>query len=547
MAAPLDEVQSRQCVASAWRRVFVVAAFLISVAVPLARLTGPSDLHDQTQEKTSAYSTDIALNMGQWQRWVLPLERGSDPATKPPLYNWIAAPAVAATDGRSEWPHRLPSLLAFAGVCVVLWRLGDRIDPGGLTGPLSAMILASNYAWFKLSVLVRPDTLLSLWLALGWIGITVVLGEAPSARRRRAWLATTWLACALAALTKGPPALALPVFAAVVPWFLPARRPDVASTGRLRRLVRRSAWGLRVSGAWWGLPLALLVSGCWLGLVWRIAPDHLYDTLIREEFVDRAMGTGAEGTKEGPWDLIRTFFNMPLYFITRFVPWSILFFGALIDLRAARRESQPGASADQPLPLHQLWMRSALAFTLLIIIGFTLSAGKRADYIASAYISAALLIAWCLSALGWKLARRTPGLVLAIALFTVGGLIVHDRTTGYAHQYPLADALWDFAREARPVVDSPPHPVAFYRTGAAPLQVMLHRSQRVLSEPAELIEQMERHGSSWLFVSNRAIDELLSLATDRRWTLDLRAASDAASGSEHSGPLKISLYLVTAP
>lgn len=528
---------------TAWRRLFVIAAVLICLVVPTARLTGASDLHDQTQEKTSAYTTDLALHATDWRRWVLPMQQGTYPATKPPLYNWIAMPIVWLTDGRVEWPHHLPSLLAYLALCVLLWRLGDRLDPRGITGPLAAIILASNYAWFKLSVLVRPDTLLSLWLALGWVGVTLVLSGAGTTRQRSIWRAVIWISCALAVLTKGPPALVIPLFAAALGWF-DARGAAGGPASRLRR----SSHALRECGALWGIPFVLGVTAVWIGLVWRINPDHLYNTLLREEFVDRAMGTGAEGVKEGPWDLIRTALNMPLYFVTRFVPWSILFFGALIDLRKARADGGAAAALDDPRPdpfRPADWMRSGVIYTILVVVVFTLSAGKRADYIASAYISAALVAAWCLTHLGWRLAARQPALIVAIAGLTTAGLIAHERLNGYAAHYPLADSLWSFARQVRPEIEARPHPLEFYRTGVAPLQVMLQRSQPVLVEPAALAARIDANGETWLIVAGRGIDDVLDQAAKHGWNLEQRATSVPAKGSEGAAPVEMRLYLVS--
>ncbi len=539
MADPLAAAgSSPDALPAWWRRAFVVAALLICALLPTARLTGRSDLHDQTQEKTSAYTTDLVLHAAAWQRWVLPMQQGQYPATKPPLYNWIAAPFVWWTEGRCQWPHHMPSLLAYVALCVLLWRLGDRLDPGGVTGPLASIILATNYAWFKLSVLVRPDTLLSLWLALGWVGVTLVLSGGASARQRSMWRAVIWFSCALAVLTKGPPALVIPLFAMALGWLAK------------RRAWRGAAWGLRECGALWGLPLVLGVMAVWLYLVWRINPDHLYNTLIREEFVDRAMGTGAQGVKEGPWDLIRTALNLPLYFLTRFVPWSILFFGALIDLgkgSGGARDAQT-TGGSQPGPYApRFWMVSGVAYTALVVLVFTLSAGKRADYIASAYISASLVTAWCLSQMGWRLAAREPTLILAGAAMMAVGLVVHERVNGYAAHFPLADSLWDFARQVRPAIESEPLPVEFYRTGVVPLQVMLQRSQPVVTEIGELAHQLDQQPASWLVVSDRGLREVLAEAGLRGWTMNLYATSQPARGSAGATPLEMRLYRVGIP
>lgn len=528
-------------VSSRLHRLFALAAVAACLIVTAARLAGPSDLHDQSQERTSAYTTDLVLHAADWRRWILPMQHATHPATKPPLYNWLAAPAVWLTEGRHDWPHRLPSLAAFAGVCILLWWAGRRIDPGGLTGPLGVLILSSNYAWFKLSALIRPDTLLSLWLALGWVGITIVLGGEGTARSRRFWQVAIWSACALAVLTKGPPALLIPVFAAALPWFMPGGSFNAAESAR----------ALRTCGAVWGIPLALSVTGVWLLLVWRIDPDHLYRTLIREEFVDRALGTGEEGVKEGPWDFVRTALNMPLYFLTRFLPWSIFFLGALYDLRGSRGAAGPAEvetppPVPGPVPDALDWVRSGVVYTFFVVLAFTLAAGKRSDYIASAYVSASLVTAWCLSHLGWRLARTAPSAVIGLAGVTVAALILHDRMNGYSVKYPLSASLRSFARQVRPMVEEESLPMEFYRTGAAPIQTMLHRSQPVILDPAGLVERIESHGRVWLIAADRGADEVLAQALQRHWRIEELATSSPAKASEAAPAVVMTLYHITS-
>ncbi|MEE9608696.1 MAG: hypothetical protein V3U03_13225, partial [Myxococcota bacterium] len=79
-----------------------IAALVWAVA---ARVSGPSDLWDQTQPRTVSYTTDILVNGGS--HWILPMEPGRRPATKPPLYNWMAAPAVKLLGFPSELGHKL--------------------------------------------------------------------------------------------------------------------------------------------------------------------------------------------------------------------------------------------------------------------------------------------------------------------------------------------------------------------------------------------------------------------------------------------------------
>src|SRR4051812_48886443 len=105
-----------------------MAALIISLTL---RVLGPSDLWDNTQPKTVSYTTDILVHGGN--HWILPvdyaLEHGAEPATKPPLYNWIAAPLVSALGFNSEIAHRSPSILAFVLCWLCVVRVGRNIDP----------------------------------------------------------------------------------------------------------------------------------------------------------------------------------------------------------------------------------------------------------------------------------------------------------------------------------------------------------------------------------------------------------------------------------
>jgi len=110
----------------AWARLYTVLAVTALLWVLAARILGPTDAWDQTQPITIAYTTDMIVN----RRWVVPATQNGEPATKPPLYNWMAAPAVAAAGYSSELAHKLPSVVALVLCFVVVVALGQRVIPG---------------------------------------------------------------------------------------------------------------------------------------------------------------------------------------------------------------------------------------------------------------------------------------------------------------------------------------------------------------------------------------------------------------------------------
>ena len=149
-----------------------MAALLWAV---IGRVTGPSDTWDQRQPRTVSYTTDMLVNGGR--HWILPVEAGRQPATKPPLYNWLAAPVVALAGFSSEVAHKFPSLAAICVCWLAMVRLGRWLDPagGGSLGWVAGMMFVANYAVFKLGYLARPDMLLVMWLLGGWMSATAVL------------------------------------------------------------------------------------------------------------------------------------------------------------------------------------------------------------------------------------------------------------------------------------------------------------------------------------------------------------------------------------
>ena len=109
-----------------WRRALVVCSILSLLWAMGARILGPSDSWDHRQPRTISYTTDILVNGGH--HWILPIEQSRYPATKPPLYNWLAAPMVALIGLSSDLAHKWPSLAALCLCWAVVVRLGRRLD-----------------------------------------------------------------------------------------------------------------------------------------------------------------------------------------------------------------------------------------------------------------------------------------------------------------------------------------------------------------------------------------------------------------------------------
>ncbi len=566
--------------------VVVALCFLAVGIVFIGRISGPSDVHDQTQPKTIAYTTNIVLNADQLSRWMLPVELDMYPATKPPLYNWLAVPFVALTHGASEFAHKIPSVAAFFGILVIVWCLGHRLDAKNATrrgmiasdmvAPFAVMVVACNYAFFKLSYLARPDTLLTLWLILGWVAATILVLATQSqhvnaqschsenqnignywCKKWGLW-GVLWGSIGLAAITKGPAALVIVIYIFVIamagrisesPALPDQKETDQRHTARsrLKRCLSDCRLAFHRTGFLTGFVFAILFPGTWLLIAWIVEPDHVYNILIREEVIDRVLGIGDEGTKSGSWDLLRTAPNMPLYFFTRFLPWSIFFVGAAIDLFAKPVDGRMrGIPSRTEQPIAHRWVLASITFPVVVIIFFSLAAGKRADYIASAYVPASLLIAYWFVHLGFRLGWRFPTSFAIIGVLVASSLVIHDRTLGFATKYPLSNALTVFADDVRERISTDPvadQELVFYETGTHPVQTLLHCSQVDTKE--YLQERLSNPRPFWLIMRTRDINTLLESPWLADWVIEPVFGSVAVSGSEGAPPYQVVLIFMT--
>ncbi len=421
-----------------WARLYAVLAVAALLWVLAARILGPSDAWDQTQPITIAYTTDMLVN----GRWVVPSDPGGKPATKPPLFNWIAAPAVAAAGYSSELAHKLPSVVALVLCFVAVVAVGRRVIPGGPTngaGWLAGMMFLANYTIFKIGYLARPDMLLVLWMFIGWAAATALIVARDDARRP--WLALSfWVCVGLAALTKGPAALPLVLYAIVAP----------------RLVVGR--WGAtRVFGWSWGPLVALVGISAWLYAVWRIAPGHITEELWWREIVGHVTGFGP--SPRGPMALITTAPNMPWYYVARFEPWCI--FAILAASRLWRRECGGGPRRWRSMGHTGVVLHGAAIFVVLMIATYTLVANKRADYLAPAYPPSTLLAAWwLLQAPSWR--RWIP---LLCAPLVLACLTVYNSLEPAAPYRGFGDTITDFVSEVETRVEADPAPVICWITG----------------------------------------------------------------------------------
>ena len=416
-----------------------IAMSLFTIAfVYVGRLVAPNDLYRKDQGKTMAYTVDVIVN----GRFSLPRDPIFQPATKPPLYNWLAAAFCGPTGIYDEWAHKLPSLAGALVVAAMVFAWSRRRFAATF-GATDALLLATFAAtiWIAskstilLLYIARPDMLQAACLVGAWLAGHAALSM-PTKREATRWAVLFWLAVTAAAMAKGPAAIYPIVYVLLAAPLL---------FGSWRRLAN-----LR-----WipGLAVLLGTVGLWLYFAWRQDPGHVKNVLIGTEVVKRIASSNPEGFVK-PW------FYSVMWFIAQNTVWSYLMLGSMVVslLGSARRllsgtgipacvRAQPegigreyASDTDRNVcatAFNALGIRATDGFftgaagaanlwTIVVVGCLSIPKDKRMDFLLPAHPAAAILAAHFIVFLISRFAWTRYALPLAGAVF----LLYEKRTVG---------------------------------------------------------------------------------------------------------------------
>ncbi len=311
------------------------------------RLCGPDDLDDNDQAKQALYALDVRQNAN----WILPQERGILPASKPPLYAWLAASASLPWSEPSAFACRLPSVLASLALVLLVAVLGEERF-GARAGMYAAWLFACTHTAVNLSIHVRPDAVLALCCGAALFALHRV-----ELRRPKGTEPLFWIAASLSVLAKGPVGLLVPLGGALALCTSAQARVD------LQRLLR----------SWWALWLLLPLA--WLLLAYIVGGSQYITDTVLGETVDRALGIGSHAGRSAatPGAMIG-------HFLLQGLPVSLLALPALARIATrAGRVAAPG-----------LLLPSG-GFALGVVL-LSLSHGQRQDYLLP-FLPAAAVVA----------------------------------------------------------------------------------------------------------------------------------------------------------
>jgi len=334
-------------VSISWQAIALMAVAVALVVV--VRATGPSDLNQVDQPLQAAYVADILAN----GHYIVQFDQQGRVATKPPLYNWLAASLIRVRGKPSEFILKFPSVLAALGTLIVTFLLAG-LWLGPWTALAAALILASGHHFFKMAYLARTDMLLCFWIILSLYAFERSRADGgPSI-----WNLLFWIIQAMATLTKGPPGPAL---------------VHVYVLGRLA--LERDLRGYLRLGAWWGIPLWTALSLAWFLPALQQGGEPFVERVLKGEILFRLWGTGPRAGELQP------FYAFFPWFVARFLPWSLLATIALL-----RRGKSCPLRTQSPLMPPALWLGSMMILLSLI-------PSKRADWLMPVYPAGAILAA----------------------------------------------------------------------------------------------------------------------------------------------------------
>ncbi len=356
------------------RKHFVIILFMIGIVVFLFNLGG-RDLWDPDETRYAV----VAREMRESGNWILPHLNREIYAEKPPLFFWLVNFSVFFLGEDSEFANRLPSSLAGFLTMIVTFFFGRRLF-NARTGFFSALILATCFLFPQLSRWMMLDSLYTLFFLLS---LFYFYQGYEDIENQQKYYPLAGFFVGLGVLTKGPA-----IYLSILVLLLNALIQKQARKAWNRNLLYSFMISLAVVSLW-------LIPACWIG-------GEIYrDKILFEQNIGRLAGAGRHFH---PQSVFFYFIRFPL----EFLPWTV--FLPVVLFRGLRNQEMDKKT------FRFLWIWFATIFVF-----FTLSKGKKDNYILPLYPVAALLVG-ALWDCGWDTIGKKKNLL--VPLICLAGLFL---------------------------------------------------------------------------------------------------------------------------
>ena len=182
-------------------------------------------------EADEAYYAEASREMVVSGDWLTPHYNFENRWQKPVLYYWLTSVVYLVT-GPGEGAARLWSALSGAGLVLLVWATARRGSSTRDHAWLAGAITATCYGYFTMARSALPDLPLAFCITLTVSAVFAAFDtsrggpEGPQPHAARRWWLLAGLATGLGCLMKGPVAIAVPVLALALPWWLERRSLD---------------------------------------------------------------------------------------------------------------------------------------------------------------------------------------------------------------------------------------------------------------------------------------------------------------------------------
>lgn len=338
--------------------------------------------------------TGIAMEMIQSGNWLIPHRASELYAEKPPIYFWLLASSLKLIS-LPKIGFLVPSLLAGLLSLMLFHDMTNRLY-GRKAAWYGSLLLLCTYQFFKQTQSAQIDAVLFFWVMLATYGLVrhLLLGG------NWYWCYTAFVALGLGIITKGVGFLPLLLF---IPFALG------------RRLGFDGLTPLRLRDPHWlACLLALLCGiGVWLGPVFYMALSNPSADL--DQYLQTILFKQTAQRYANSWKHIQPWW----FFLVKVIP--VLWLPSIIFIPYfAKHWQQLIREKNGPILLFLSW-------TVLVILFFSLSAGKRDVYMFPALIGWVLCCTPLMPALlNEKWFQRTAFILTSCftVLLAIAGILV---------------------------------------------------------------------------------------------------------------------------
>jgi 4-amino-4-deoxy-L-arabinose transferase-like glycosyltransferase len=326
---------------------------------------------------------EIPREMVETGNYLTPRLNGVKYFEKPVLFYWFEALSIRLFGLHEATLRFWPAFFALFG-CISVYIAGRRLF-GRRAGLAAAIVLATGILYYSMSRAIILDMPVTAFLTAALISFLIGMHEV-SGIRRRFFLWSFYVFCALAVLTKG-------LIGIVIPGMIIGAWIIILGEWRVLRTMYLPS----------GIALFLLIAAPWHVLVIRANPEFFHFYFIQEHFLRYL--TKMHGRYHPAWYFI------PIILVGLF-PWSSF-------LMQAIRHNLPATWRER----HE--HRDALFLMLwagLVFLFFSASDSKLAPYILPVFPPLSILIGRYLAE-AWD-SKEFPGLRLGYHILLTAALLL---------------------------------------------------------------------------------------------------------------------------